>query len=172
MFTIESMEETKTVQSTKIEEDSITKASFHEAHVNKCLTGVRKPVCVRIDSGLYLAFKPVAKGIYGSVCNAIETYMAALILTANNPASICNTKGASINIENIVIERNLRERRKLELKDDTIGNKNTICTVEGCKAEATGTAIWLDREEQHNLCKAHLAEAKNNPKLWRVLNYG
>lgn len=98
-------------------DNSITRASISEESAYKYVSGVRKPIGIRVDTGLYSTFKPVAKRIYGSVCHALEIYMSALILTAENPASICNTSGNPINIEKIVIDRKLRRRRKLEFED-------------------------------------------------------
>lgn len=91
-------------QNNQNKQPSITNASVLPSEVFKYVSGVRKPIGVRVDTALYSRFKPLAKRVFGSTCNAVEIYMATLILTAENPASICNTSGMPIKIEKIVIE--------------------------------------------------------------------
>ena len=77
-------------------------------------------VGIRIDKTLYNEFKPAAVADFGSVCNAVETYMLAHInarrsvkeggLTRGNTGE----KDVSVVIENVNIHRNLRERRLLD----------------------------------------------------------
>jgi hypothetical protein len=70
-------------------------------------------VGVRVDKELYLRFKSVSKRIFGSVCNPIESFMAAVVGLAENGVNPSNT----VRIGKIVIERNLRERRKQGVGD-------------------------------------------------------
>ncbi len=124
---------------------------------------MRKPIGVRVDSGLYGRFKPLSKRIFGSTCNAIEIYMATLILTAKNPASICNTSGLPIKIEKIVIERNLRARRNLEVEESVDGLR---CHY--CHKRAVGGFRYLPMGQNYPLCSFHAGALLHDPK-WSVI---
>jgi hypothetical protein len=104
-------------QTTKPNPDSITKVHFPKSGVYKYMSGKREPIAVRIDTGLYSAFKPLSKRVYGSTCKAVEVYMIALIEAVENGVYFSNTD-KPIHIDKIVIERNLRERRKFEVEHD------------------------------------------------------
>lgn len=67
-------------------------------------------VGIRCDSGLYSAAKPVLKARFGSVCRAVESYFAAVLSCANQEVNF----GSTVEIGNIVIERNIRPRKKLD----------------------------------------------------------
>jgi hypothetical protein len=66
---------------------------------------------VRVDEKLALAFNRVAKAKFGSTCNPIESFMAAVVGVETNPTLVGVNPG--ITIGEIKIERNLRERRKV-----------------------------------------------------------
>jgi len=69
---------------------------------------------IRVDESLYLAFKLVAMRVFGSVCRPVESFMATIVALGRHPPNFGNT----IEIEKIVIERNLRERRRLVFEKD------------------------------------------------------
>jgi len=69
----------------------------------------RKVVGIRVDEELYNRFKPVAKRVFGSVCNPIECFMASVIAMAETHVNFGNT----VEIGKLVIERNLRARRHM-----------------------------------------------------------
>jgi len=98
-------------------DDSKTKVYFSKKGAYKYIEGKREPITIRIDKGLYKRFKPLAKRVYGSVCRAIEIYIVTLIEATENGVHFSNTE-KPINIEKIVIERNLRSRRKLEIEEE------------------------------------------------------
>ena len=102
----------------KQQDNSKTKVHFSETTAYKYMTGQREPITIRIDRGLYARFKPLAKRVYGSVCHAVEIYIITLIEAVENGVHFSNTN-KPINIEKIVIERNLRSRRKLEIEEET-----------------------------------------------------
>lgn len=106
------LSEKKQKEIDKPKQNSMTNVHFLENHVYKYVSGDRKPIAIRIDSGLYSRFKPLAKRVYGSVCHAVEVYITALISAVETGVYFSTTE-KPINIENIVIERNLRPRRKL-----------------------------------------------------------
>ena len=45
--------------------DSMTNVHFLENAVYKYMSGDRQPISIRIDTGLYNRFKPLAKRVYG-----------------------------------------------------------------------------------------------------------
>lgn len=101
-------------QKANTQDDSSTNVHFSESVAYKYVSGVRKPISSRRDSGLYKRYKQVAKAVYGSVCRADELNMIALIEAAEKGVHFSNTE-RPIKIEKIVIERNLRSRRALEV---------------------------------------------------------
>ena len=98
---------------------------FSKSAAYKYMSGKRKPISIRIDTGLYSRFKPLSKRIYGSTCKAIEIYIIALIEAAETGVHFSDT-AKPIQIEKIVIERKLRERRNLELKRNAETGENWI----------------------------------------------
>jgi hypothetical protein len=98
-----------------------TNVHFSDEYVYKYVSGDRQPISIRIDTGLYNQFKPLAKRVYGSVCRAVEIYITAFIATVENGVYFSRTSDTPIHIDKIVIERNLRSRRKLEvLEEETV----------------------------------------------------
>jgi hypothetical protein len=63
-------------------ETRMTKAHFSEYIETRWNKGKRIPITIRQNEDLYKAFKPVAKRLYGSVCRAIETFEATVVLIA------------------------------------------------------------------------------------------
>jgi hypothetical protein len=102
--------ETKTNTQTH---DSITGVNPKRTHGFGLWGNERVVVGVRVDKELYLRFKSVSKRVFGSVCNPIESFMAAVVGLAESGVNPSNT----VRIGKIVIERNLRERRKQGVGD-------------------------------------------------------
>jgi hypothetical protein len=157
-------EEKKSVSSS----DSKTKVHFSKRASYKYLSGKREPISIRIDTGLYSAFKPLSKRVYGSTCKAVEIYMIALIEAVENGVHFSDAEKA-INIEKIVIERNLRERRCLEIETDETERVLVSCDVARCRNAAVGKAVWIQKDKEYAVCSRHLAEARSNPKLWKEI---
>lgn len=96
-------------------QDSIT-------NVYSLFDGVRGVVSIRMNKALYSRFKPVARRYFGSVCRAVESYMAGVLTIANSGVNFGNT----VKIEGgLHIERNIRPRRKLVV-EEKIERKKTI----------------------------------------------
>ena len=120
---------------------SNTNVSFPEVNVShvslpKKITykGNRNTVSVRVDKGLYLDFKSVAKRVYGSVCKPIEAFMATVIALDQLPEAY---KSNTI-VLNQTIQRNLtRERRNLHYES---------CSVGTCRDEAKFRVQFRGRE--------------------------
>ena len=113
-------------QNQKTNSPSSEKVHFLESATNKYMSGVRKPISSRRDTGLYKRYKQVAKAVYGSVCRADELYMIALIETVEKGVHFSNTMNQPIQIEKIVIERNLRPRRALEVAGEEETTKEVM----------------------------------------------
>lgn len=146
---------------TKQSNDSSTKVHFSEKGAYKYFKGKREPISIRINRGLYSRFKPVAQRVFGSVCRAVEIYMVTIIETAETGVHFSNTE-QPINIERIVIERNLRPRRKLAVD---------VCGFSGCDEPVVAVGVWRGKKEVR-LCEKHLLEAKGKPSEWEIVTCG
>ena len=96
---------------------SITNVNFSDYAACRYFANRRVVMGVRVDEGLAKRFKTLAKQVYGSVCRAVEVYMVNFIEAAERGVNFCYTS-KPLKIEKVVIERNLRPRRKLEVVDD------------------------------------------------------
>jgi hypothetical protein len=112
------------------------------------MTGIREPISIRIDTGLYSAFKPLSKRVFGSTCHAIEVYMIGFVETIERGGVHFSNTVQPINIESIVIERRLRERRKLEVETEVIERVFIPCNIGNgeCKNEAVAKGIWKENK--------------------------
>ena len=125
--------------------DKVTKANRHGVGV---WGNPRKVISIRVDSGLYKAFKPIAKAFFGSVCRPIEAFMASIITCNNKEVSFGNT----IKIEKLHIERNFKPRRKLKYES---------CEGKSCK-EVPEFHVERSNGQILNLCQKCLNEYQKN----------
>lgn len=105
-------------------------ASKTGVHPSKRLHGVgiwgndRVTMTVRVDEGLKKAFIPFSKRVFGSVCLPIESFMAGLMGAVaageKNGVYPSSTVPLKLDVGKIVIERNLRPRRKLEFEEEVV----------------------------------------------------
>jgi len=93
--------------------DSITEVNRKCCHGLGVWGNPRVVMGVRVDSELKKRFKLVAKRVFGSVCNPIESFMATVVSCAESGVNFGNT----VEVGTIVIERNLRERRRLGVEN-------------------------------------------------------
>lgn len=110
------MSSSKEKGKTKLLPSRSAKEHFFRYAENRWKGGERLPTSVRVNSKLYLEFKPVAKACYGSVCRAVESFMAALVVAAEEKVYFSNTT-KPVNIGRIVIERQQRPHRALEIRE-------------------------------------------------------
>jgi len=123
--------------------------------------GRRKVVGIRVDESLYLAFKPVAMRVFGSVCRPVESFMATIVALDRHPANFSNT----IEVKKIVIERNLRERRKLVVeKVEPVVVADSKCDFCG-KVPVVASFRHVSGIERR-ACEYH-AEQLRNHKKWK-----
>lgn len=79
---------------------------------------------VRVDKKLKKRFTLVSKRVFGSTCNPVESFMASIV----GSYDLNQNSGVypSITIGEIKIERNLRERRKLDTQFEAEADKSAI----------------------------------------------
>jgi len=152
------------------EPDSITNVHFSGKGVPAYVSGRREPIAIRIDTGVYKTFKPLSKRLYGSTCKAVETFMVGLIEVAKTGVHFSNTT-KPINIERIVIERNLgKERRRLREQGSgsELGEVDTgRCTF--CGKLAVGLFRYRKDGRVFGLCGFHSYEFVNRQGSWECV---
>ena len=142
---------------------------FSEKPYPKYLTGIREPISIRIDTGLYSAFKPLSKRVYGSTCHAIEIYMIGFVETIERGGVHFSNTVQPIRIDNIVIERRLRERRKLEVETEVTERMFMRCGFRDCKNEAVAKGFCKKDNQEYLLCQKHLEGASSSPQMWTII---
>lgn len=143
--------------------DSKTKVNFSEPSANRYFADRRVVCSFRCDEGLWNEAKPVLKRVYGSVCRGIEVYLTNFIEANEHGVYFSNTE-KPLHIEKIVIERNLRPRRKLEIRDDP---NDLACHY--CGSSAVGNFRYLKTNRVYPLCDFH-AKANLDSKGWELVN--
>lgn len=127
---------------------------------------------VRVDEKLKKAFTKVAKAKFGSTCNPIESFMAAIVgLSINQNLNEVNLS-PTVNIGEIKIERNLRERRKLVVETEEterVVSSVVKCGYVDCGEAAVGKAVYLNDNQEYSLCDYHFRKAKDSKRFWKVL---
>jgi len=137
--------------------DSATEVNPCRSHGVGVWNNRRVVIGVRVDEELYSAFKPVAKRYFGSVCRAIEAYMASVLAVANEGVNF----GETVRIENLHVERNLRPRRKLDAD---------ACGFRGCNDSVVAVGVWRGKNKLP-LCDKHRREAESKPQQWKMLHW-
>jgi len=152
--------------------DSITGVNPVRSHGFGIWGNPRVVFGVRVDSELKKHFVSAAKRVFGSTCNPVESFMAAIVgcVEQAEKLGVNPSKTVSIEIGEIKIERNLRERRRLveeakliavaapELKCDFCGH---VPAVEVFRHVSSGI--------QRRACDYHAAILKNHAK-WETVN--
>lgn len=145
--------------------DSLTNVNFSDYAASRYFANRRVVMGVRVDEGLAKRFKQYAKRIYGSVCRAVEVYMVNFIEAAERGVNFCYTN-RPLRIEKVVIERNLRSRRKLEFSEVDEGEEELRCLY--CGKAAVGKFRYVKTGLTYPLCEFH-ATAFLNSKMWVVV---
>ena len=78
----------------------------------------RVVMSVRVDGELKKRFKQAAKAKFGSTCNPIECFMAGVVGSYERDLQLGVNPSNTVSIGTIIIQRNLRERRKLVVERD------------------------------------------------------
>jgi len=143
---------------------SITNVNFSDYAACRYFANRRVVMGVRVDEGLAKRFKTLAKQVYGSVCRAVEVYMVNFIEAAERGVNFCYTS-KPLKIEKVVIERNLRPRRKLEVVDDVDEGEGVKCCF--CGRSAVGFYQYLSTGEVVPLCEFHSEHLRLNYRFVR-----
>lgn len=129
--------------------------------------GERKVVNIRIDEKLYKATKPILKRYFGSVCGAIEPYLASIYSIATN-TKLDGENGVipsiTVDINNINIRRHLKARRKFVVEEDF--EASLVCEYVDCSEVAVGSGFWKNKKEPILLCAEHYEEAEKLFRMW------
>lgn len=146
---------------------SMTNVHFSDYISKRWEGGKRRPVTIRQNDKLYSDFKPVAKRLYGSVCRAIETFEAVIVTVADENVYFSNTE-KPLHIGKIVIERNLRPRRALEVNESV-----EIAEVDESKCafcDKNTVAIFRDLKlgNLKEVCSYHAESLRQHPKWVEV----
>lgn len=123
---------------------------------------------VRVDKKLYFAFKEAAIALYGSTCNPIEAFMAGVVGIYKTQKMNAVNRVPTINIGEIKIERNLRERRKITktVEVETETTETLKCCFSDCDKDATAKGFYNDNEMP--LCELHFRKlADSGSTAWR-----
>jgi len=155
-----------------------------QTQFNPCITGVnpvrthglgvwgneRVVMSVRVDKKLKTAATRVLKAVYGSTCAGIESYLAGLVATYEQEG-ISGVYPRNTSIGSIVIERNLRERRKLETETyDGVAERtvSVTCGFNDCTEKAIAEGFY--KGEKYLLCSLHLSEVREN-RFWHDVHF-
>jgi hypothetical protein len=114
---------------------------------------------VRVDKGLKSAFKVASRALFGSTCNPIESWMAGVVGVHQNQLVNGVNPCTTIDIGEIRIERNLRERRKYThtVEQDGVPVSGPVvsetvvadgCEVVGCVNKAIGRGQYRARGQE------------------------
>jgi hypothetical protein len=114
----------KTKQKTKqLRLDSMTGVNPKHSHGFGIWGNERVVMSIRVDKKLKLAFKEASKALFGSTCNPLESWMAGVVGIYYNQKMSGVNPSITVDIGEIKIERNLRERRKLT-RTEVVEEKN------------------------------------------------
>jgi len=151
------------------EPDSITGVNPARSHGLGIWGNPRVVFGVRVDSELKKRFVSVSRRVFGSTCVAVESYMATIVgcVEQAEKLGVNPSKTVSIQIGEIRIERNLRERRRIsieEVKPITVAAPDVKCDFCG-KMPVVGSF-------RHNsgivrrACGYHASHLRNHEK-WK-----
>lgn len=119
-------------KTTKNKQDSITGVNPERTHGFGVYKGRRKVWGVRVDETLLKQAKPVLKAKFGSECRGVEAWLAGLVAITKGEQLIGVNPSNTVEIGKLIIERNLRPRRKLDWEPSDVGLVDAdICGV--CK---------------------------------------
>lgn len=154
--------QTETEKETTLTPDSKTGASPARTHGLGIWNNPRVPIGIRVDKELKKQFSSAAQALFGSTCLPIECFMASVIGAFQTYQKLGVSPSATVNIGEIKIERNLRERRKLT-RTVTIEEEEEESTVklnrcEYCGKESVGRFRYRPTGKIYGLCRHHAGE--------------
>jgi len=139
--------------------------------------GERKVVNIRIDAKLYEAVKPVLKRYFGSVCGAIEPYLATIysMATTNRLSGDSGViPSITVDINELTIRRHLKVRRRFVLNEEEIPAnihgypKLEKCFDAFCGKLARGFLEYIPTGETWAVCEFHAEKLlREQSDKWR-----
>jgi hypothetical protein len=152
--------------------DSMTGVNPKHTHGLGIWGNERKVWSCRCDEKLGKAFNRVAMAKFGSICNPVESFMATIIGAYKTEQIRGVNPSLTIDIGEIKIERNLRERRKMTktvtVETETESEVTPVCGYVKCNKHAVARGLFQGKRE-YLLCEDHFAEAKVDGSNWSGL---
>ena len=130
--------------------------------------GSRKVWSVRVDSKLLKQAKPLLKAKFGSECRGVELWLAGLVATQKGSELNGVYPSNTIEIGKLVIERNLRSRRKLVVEEEREVSESVATVYCGfCGLPAIGVFENVKTGKRKTACRFH-GEVLIEHEKWRV----
>ena len=150
--------------------DSITGVNPKRTHGLGVYHGERVAWAVRVDKTLLKQAKPILTAKFGSFCRGVESWLAGLVAVEHGK-QLVGVNPSNTSIGKLVIERNVRTRRKLvEEQEETMTEKvevvRTSCGF--CMKDAVGL-FQHESGRREFACPYHSNLLKDHPK-WSFLN--
>jgi len=154
--------------------DSITEVNRKCTHGLGVWGNPRVVFGVRVDSELKKRFVSVARRVFGSTCVAVESYMATIVgcVELADKLGVNPSKTVDIDIGEIKIERNLRERRRLAVEETrpiTPSAPEVRCDFCG-KVPVVGVFRHVRSGMEKRACGYHAGILKNHEN-WETLKH-
>lgn len=146
--TVHTRENKKSKQTTL---SSITGVNPVRTHGFGVYSGRRKVWSVRVDETLLKQAKPVLKAKFGSECRGVETWLAGLVATTKGEQLTGVYPSNAVEIGKLVIERNIRTRRKLIVEEEKEVTTTETKKVEPCVTQKRPDYSKLPLEELQRL---------------------
>jgi len=154
--------------------DSITGVNPTRTHGLGIWGNPRVVFGVRVDSELKKSFISVSKRVFGSTCVAVESYMATIVGCIEEAEKLRVNPSKTVNIEigEIKIERNLRERRKLVAEE--INSVAAVAPERKCdfcgKVPVVGVFRHVCSGMEKHACGYHASILKTHEK-WEIIDH-
>ena len=123
---------------------------------------------VRVDENLLKQAKPVLKAKFGSDCRGVEAWLAGLVSITQGEQLLGVNPSNTVEIGKLVIERNLRSRRKLEVTEEV----EVIETVVSCVVCGRPVYAMVTRKDDSRvgLCRVHFRKERPRLQSWGIVS--
>ena len=141
--------------------DSITGVNPIRTHGFGLYGGRRVVWSVRVDQTLLGEAKPVLRAKFGSDCRGVEAWLAGLVATTKGEQLAGVYPSNTVEIGKLVIERNLRSRRKLVVEEEVTESKVLGCSW--CHKPAVNIVQNKSTGQQAHACEFHSNFLRSQP---------
>jgi len=127
---------------------------------------------VRVDEKLLKQAKPVLRGWFGSDCRGVETLLAGLVACSNGQqlVGVNPSRTQKFEIGKLVIERNLRSRRKLVVEETEV-TETKVLGCGFCLKPAVAVYEDVNSKIQKPACQYHAGILGSHEK-WQLVEEG